>query len=139
MINVSIEEYDGDYENLFDASYFFLLHLFKDPIDLRVDIIFDDLGDSGNFTGLIEKIHGHHYEIYIHDGLSYSLTLITLAHELTHVKQYFFQELLEHSNGDVTWKGKHYNHLSFHEFIPWEEEAFRMELDLYYRWLFLYK
>jgi hypothetical protein len=62
--------------------------------------------------------------------------LISIGHELVHVKQYVNGESRDYANGDVWWKGKRYpkecrDDISLYYFSEWEIEAYGLELGLF--------
>lgn len=56
--------------------------------------------------------------------------MMTLAHEIVHLKQYALGELDEDTN---TWKGKRYNSKSYWN-TPWEIEAYGRERGMYFEY-----
>ena len=69
------------------------------------------------------------FEIELRKYRSLKLTLLTLAHEMVHLKQFAKKEL----NCDQTrWMGKSFDseNVSYHDY-PWEVEANSMECILY--------
>jgi len=100
-------------------------------------------------NGLLEEegIHGdcladdfdvnqRHYEFTIrldYDPKDMHLMISTLAHELSHVKQYAIGQLrYDYSNSDVSiWEGKKFNSESMpYDKLPWEIDAVRSEKAL---------
>jgi hypothetical protein len=62
-------------------------------------------------------------------------TLITLAHEMVHVKQFARKELVElKSNTLFRWYGELYGEEVHYYEQPWEIEAHGREYGLYYMW-----
>jgi hypothetical protein len=57
--------------------------------------------------------------------------LLTLFHELTHLRQYATGQLKDKYNGDQNWKGQVYPYESEYWMVPWELEAQGMELTAY--------
>ena len=62
--------------------------------------------------------------------------LITVGHELVHVKQYLNGEIFDYKSGDVRYKGTYFeasctqDEESYYD-SPWEVEAYGRELGLY--------
>jgi hypothetical protein len=57
-------------------------------------------------------------------------TLIrTLAHELVHVKQFARGEMFELPNGQIMWKGRKCHRTKYDD-LPWEKDAFNLEVKL---------
>lgn len=71
-------------------------------------------------------------------------TLISLSHELVHVKQFYFREfLVDFENNRAVWKGKVYkvdfsserfNNYEYWD-CPWEIEAHGLEKGLIQQWM----
>lgn len=82
--------------------------------------------------GTFEKIATNRYAIELKLGLDIEMMLLTLAHELVHLKQYATNELRSRVIGgqlvDI-WKGKRYRNLHYDD-QPWEIEALQKEQDL---------
>jgi hypothetical protein len=68
--------------------------------------------------------------------LSKSNTLLTLAHEMVHVKQYIKGELQDFRAKRTTkWQGKLVDEDKIYYYdLPWEIEAHGREMGLYTRW-----
>lgn len=63
-------------------------------------------------------------------------TLMTLAHEMVHVKQYATGELRDHVPGVSKWKKELFNEQKTHYYdLPWEIEAHGREFGLYVRYI----
>lgn len=81
------------------------------------------------------------FEIEVNNSMSVRRTLMAIAHEMVHVKQYAKGELVDHiRSSKVSFKGTIYNHPSpsFEDDYwdaPWEIEAFGRELGLYLRYM----
>ncbi len=144
MIKVDIES-SGDISDdvintLYDATYFFIRQLIPQCARIRIDIIIDDdieLRDEG-YLGCIEVLKPHHYEIYIDESLDLDEMVISLAHELVHVKQYELRELVELKNSALQWNGVFYSNALYND-APWEKEAFEKEnvlFECYQNWIF---
>ena len=99
-----------------------------------IDVIGRDIIDS---EGSCEPVDVNRYVIELKKGMSLELSLITLAHEIVHVKQYAQKELkVIHIRNDLVdvWKGKRYRNVDYID-QPWEQEAFSMDEDLYHDFL----
>lgn len=119
-----------------EAANFYLQQLIpSDKLSkLQVDIVGYDSMDS---DGSCERVSASKYLIELKKGMSLELALITLAHEIVHVKQYVQKELkiiyVKDDFVDV-WMGKRYRNVKYYD-QPWEREAFSMDEDLYYDFL----
>ena len=119
-----------------EAANFYLNQLLpSDKLSkLQIDIIGYDSMDS---DGSCERVSASKYLIELKKGMSLELALITLAHEMVHVKQYVQKELkIIYVKDDVVdvWMGKRYRNIAYYE-QPWEKEAFSTDENLYYDFL----
>jgi hypothetical protein len=74
---------------------------------------------------------GDNVAVLIDSGLSYSKTLVTLAHEFVHVKQLALGQLRALKKYDASkwvWCGRVYENNDY--FSPWEDEAYTREHEL---------
>jgi len=117
------------------ASRFFINELMgKDHKDVSVKIRFNPrLLSKDGFRGSIiwtdERKCPRKFLIEIDAGLSRKQTLLTLAHELVHVKQYVYGELRDSSDGKhVNWRGRNIlvddDNIREYYSSPWEIDAF---------------
>ena len=76
-----------------------------------------------------ESRKAREFQIEIHPGIGAAEILKTLAHEMTHIKQYAYNE----TNETLTrWKGKKVDSDSIDYWVqPWEIEAFGTEVGLF--------
>jgi len=83
--------------------------------------------------GTCEKISKKKFVIELNDDLGVELRLITLAHEIVHIKQYLTKQLrtwhLKTGTIDV-WEGKRFRNVNYFQ-QPWETEALLLEEQLY--------
>ena len=96
---------------------------------LKIEIECLDIENDGT----VEKIGTNNYLIELCNNISFEHMLVTLAHEVVHIKQYILKELKTHyiygKPVDV-WKGKRYRNLKYLD-QPWEKEALQKEVELY--------
>lgn len=126
-------------EQRYAAQYF--AHMLLGPrlsrsITLFIKNEYDD-GGHGSATFLDDNHNPRSFEIIIDPKNGKRAQLMTLAHEMVHVKQYVKGELKtlfnQHEN---RWKGRYIRDDQFHYFDqPWEIEAFGRELGLYNRYV----
>ena len=115
-----------------EATQFYLEQIIpvSKRVRLQIDIIALDIMDS---DGSCEKAGANKYIIELKKGMSLELALITLAHEVIHIKQYALKELktiyVKNDFVDV-WMGKRYRNVKYSD-QPWEQEAFSKDQDLY--------
>ena len=114
------------------ATKFYIQHLlpnYKHSL-FKIDIIgVKNLEADGTF----EKISTNRYAIELRTDLDIQIMLLTLAHELVHLKQYATNELRSRVvAGQLVdiWKGKRYRNLKYDD-QPWEIEALQKEQDLF--------
>lgn len=75
------------------------------------------------------------FDIVIFKGLSLNTTLLTLAHEMVHLKQFAKKELWDHYESSKSkWRGKliDENKINYWD-LPYEIEAYGRELGLFLR------
>lgn len=115
-----------------EATKFYLEQLLpKNKLNkLEIDIL---ALDNINSDGSCEKVAKNRYIIELKRGMSPELLMITLAHEIIHVKQYVQKELktiyVKNNVVDV-WMGKRYRNVKYNN-QPWEQEAFSKDENLY--------
>jgi len=93
----------------------------KFKIDPYIEIYFR--GDSHSLGGCIEIDDGE-YQIDLRRSMRLKDMLMTLAHELVHVKQYEYGELTQDSEDNISYWDK-----------PSEIEAYGRELGLFITWV----
>jgi len=76
----------------------------------------------------------HTYYIDLHLVQCAKEFLLTLFHELVHVKQFTLKELVYHGDYEL-WHGVRYKSKECEYSRPWEKEARRMEALLYKRFM----
>lgn len=97
-------------------------------------------GNTGSYHGFIEFLDDNHrpkeFLISVRKDLPKRKLLITLAHEMVHVKQYAKGELKYLYKGGLDkWQGKIIARKTHYFDKPWEIEAFGRELGLYERYI----
>ena len=102
--------------------------------------VFIKNGNTGSFHGFIEFLDDNNrpkeFLISIKKDLPKRKLLITLAHEMVHVKQYARGELKYlFKGGHDKWQGKIIARKTHYFDKPWEIEAFGRELGLYERYI----
>ena len=120
------------------AAKFFISKLISKRLaeTLYIFIEFDkELGYAGLATWLDEPVRAKEFSIRINPSHDEPF-LVTLAHELVHVKQYAKGELRDLLTvpDQINWLGTRYkqsNEDTGYKDQPWEAEAFSKEWDLY--------
>lgn len=80
---------------------------------------------------------GYDFEIELNRKLTFEHMMITLAHEMIHLKQYATKELKSKfvkGKPIDTWKGIKYRDIKYKD-QPWEHEAMQLEEELYHKFL----
>ena len=104
-------------------------HFFKIYLDINA-------GES-EADGYCTHIDQYDFEIEINKNLTFEHMMITLAHEMVHLKQYATKQLKSKfigKNAVDVWNGAKYTNLQYHK-QPWEREASRLEEELYHQFL----
>lgn len=121
------------------ASVFFLESLVSkrlmNHVSLDIEVknrshIEDGADGYCEVTGYNTSNKPREFTIQIAKHKSKRYMLMTLAHEIVHLKQYALGELDENTNA---WKGKRYNPRSYWN-TPWEIEAYGRERGLYFEY-----
>jgi hypothetical protein len=106
-----------------DACYFFIKHLMPKCRKMEIEIHLKKMtGDAVGYCLMTDTIRD--YEIEIDKSLSIKNLILTLAHEMVHVKQYYNREMVA-----VGWRWKNAmvkNDTPYFE-LPWEKEAYKMQ------------
>jgi len=96
-----------------------------------VMIIFDFCTPDDGFHGEVMYDDAEdHYVIEIADTLDGEELLVALFHELYHVHQMVYGDLVEHENR-LLWQGESLVYEGDYHGSPWESEAMKMEKVLY--------
>ena len=82
-----------------------------------------------NVTGLCSGWRDWLEIKYLARGVDRETKLLTIAHELVHAKQTILGELVVEPQ--LYWRGKPYIGFDQEPFYPWEEEAYRLETEIY--------
>jgi hypothetical protein len=119
-----------------DAFNFALKYLMPRKRNLTIDINITDIPDDAEaYHCCIEK--GQH-EIEVQTGLIEEDFVTAIFHEMVHVKQHERGELKDHGVRKA-WKGEEYISLfsTTDEYmaLPWEEEAYRLQEEMYTKWI----
>lgn len=89
--------------------------------NVEADVVFEDTKAS----------HNSEFFVRVDAGMPLRDTLIAVAHELVHVKQYRLGELVQHPQKSM-WKGQAVTVDDYYD-RPWEIEAFGRQLGLFVR------
>ena len=90
---------------------------------------------EGLLGGVIDTDDTNTFEMDICHTMSLRKKLLTVAHEMVHVKQFTRKELTHTTKRAVkSWKGKNYHDSQYWD-CPWEIEAYGRELGLFTMWV----
>lgn len=103
--------------------------------NIRVFVVFEKLPNPINaFCQWTDDNHVcREFLITVNKKLNKKTTLIALAHEMVHVKQFAKKELKDYLRSEkVRWKGKifHLEKIKYWS-CPWEKEAYKKDKILY--------
>jgi hypothetical protein len=103
---------------------------------IKVYVKCNDEEDGGS-AGPIDDIRRPRvFEIYVNPLMGKRRQLITLAHEMVHIKQFAKDELKYNVRRNTDkWLGEHIDSSVDYFDKPWEIEAFGRELGLYIRYM----
>ena len=123
-----------------DAVKWYARHLLGERIypTINLTIVFNEELIGKDLYGSCEQQDEYrNYTININPNLGKRNTLIVLAHEIVHLKQYAKGELKDCSKvKSVRWKGKLYCEENVNYWDqPWEIEAYGRERGLYLRFI----
>lgn len=91
-----------------------------------------------SLSGAVARVHMHNRRKYtIYHSKDEKVTLATIAHEITHIKQFYLRELTYSKKGHFQWYGLTMKYKTHTEYLltPWEIEARAMEEVLAYAYL----
>ena len=114
------------------ANFYADLLIPKQKHKIYLDINANEISADGYCTCM----DLYDFEIEIHKDLTFEHMMITLAHEMVHVKQYATGELRDYvkSTSLNRWQGKIVDDSKINYWDrPWEIEAFGREFGLYAR------
>jgi len=120
----------------FDAVNFAIKKLMPRKRNLSVEITITDIpGDADAYHCCIDK--GEH-EIEVQSGLIEEDFMTAVFHEMVHVRQHERGLLKDHGIRKA-WKGEEYigiyDTVDTYMNLPWEEEAYRLQEELYNKWI----
>jgi hypothetical protein len=118
-------------------AYYCIQKMMPRKKNLEIDIIqVTNLRNTdGDWANCIDTEDLNTFEIKVERQMSLRKKLLSVAHELVHVKQFARKEL-EHTESISysTWYGKRYRTTNKYWELPWEIEAYGMELGLFNQW-----
>lgn len=99
---------------------------------LEVTFVFKrNIGGDGFVSWEDDNHRPREFEMLLDSSLDLYRTLLTVCHEMVHVKQFIHGELKDMFQGGYrqVWKGKEYSGMS-HKQLPWEAEAYDLEEEV---------
>lgn len=119
-------------------AYYCVSALMPRKKNLEVDIkqIKDLQTKEGDLASCVDTDNLNTFEIKLDKDMSLRKKLLSVAHEMVHVKQFSRKEL-EHTTSvhKQVWKGKTWNTKNEYYDLPWEIEAYGRELGLFNMWV----
>jgi hypothetical protein len=129
-MEIKVLTYSKNRESIEKVAKFYAKQLNLTRSKYKVFICTDpDLRKENGAFGLCGRTGEREITISLYSRLSFGKMLYTLAHEMTHVKQFakgqYRSELAKNGRHKRFWLGKRVT--AKYEKRPWELEAFRME------------
>ena len=120
----------------YDAVNFAIKKLMPRKRNLQIEVSIADIpGDADAYHCCIDK--GEH-EIEVQKGLIEEDFMTAVFHEMVHVRQHERRDLKDHGVRKA-WKGEEYigiyDTTETYMNLPWEEEAYRLQEELYEKWI----
>ena len=120
----------------FDAVNFAIKYLMPRKRNLSIEINITDIPDDADaYHCCVDK--GEH-EIDIQSGLIEEDFVTAIFHEMVHVRQHERGILKDHGIRKA-WKGEEYigiyDTVDTYMNLPWEEEAYRLQEEMYNKWI----
>jgi len=106
---------------------FAIAKLFPKFKKFTIDVEYESMGRWE--YGYAEQYANKYFVITLKDNMSLKNTIMTLLHEMVHVKQYLKGEL-RLGYKEKVWKGRKWNGDDYTNY-PWEKEARKLEESLY--------
>lgn len=120
----------------YDAVNFALKYLMPRKRNIEIEVTITDIpGDADAYHCCIDK--GEH-ELEIQTGLIEEDFMTAVFHEMVHVRQHE-RGLLKDHGVRKAWKGEEYigiyDTVDTYMNLPWEEEAYRLQEEMYKEWI----
>ena len=107
----------------------------KKNLEVNISIKRNMIENEGMFAGVVDTDDTNTFDMELDSSMSLRKKLLSVAHEMVHVKQFTRGELKHTDNLAVSsWKGKKYHESKYWE-CPWEIEAYGRELGLFTMWI----
>lgn len=119
------------------ASLVFLNSLMpKTKKKIKLSIHFSPLDIKGYIEWVDRPVKPSQFKIVLNENFKKKQTLMTLAHEFVHLKQYATGELSDQPfKKHIKWKRKNFieDESNYYD-LPWEIEAYGREISLYVKY-----
>lgn len=126
------------------AIMFFANQLMSNKLikNLRINLKFramDKDHPGGECTWVDTNVRPREFDIEVANNFGRRSQLLSIAHEMVHVKQFAIGELMDYTSSKYSnhskWRNVAYNYVKIDYYDhPWEIEAYGRELGLYVRY-----
>ena len=120
-----------------DLAFFCVKKLMprKKNLEVNISIKRNMIEDEGMFAGVVDTDNTNTFDMELDSSMSLRKKLLSVAHEMVHVKQFTRGELTHTNKLTVKrWYGKDFHDSKYWE-CPWEIEAYGRELGLFTMWV----
>jgi hypothetical protein len=110
-----------------EVTYFMIKRLMPRLRNIEIDVVIRKMtGDAVGFC--LCRDNNRDYEIEISNALTVKDFVMTLCHEMVHVKQFVRNEMT--ADDRLIWKKKFISEDTAYYDLPWEKEAYAMQAKL---------
>ena len=120
-----------------DLAFFCVKKLMprKKNLEVNISIKRNMIENEGMFAGVVDTDNINTFDLDLDSSMSLRKKLLSVAHEMVHVKQFTRGELKHTDNFAVKrWYGKAISEANYWE-CPWKIEAYGRELGLFTMWI----
>lgn len=139
IVTKNINTNNIDIKELKNAANYFADKLLtkRQKRNIKVNLSMKNIYDKGYIEWVDKPVFPREFNIVLNNKYKKKQTLITLAHEMVHLKQYVIGELKDATlRSDVKWKREEINEDKMHYFdLPYEIEAYGREYGLFKRYM----
>lgn len=110
----------------YNVVYFMLQKLLPRLRNIEIEVKFSKMNDDAvGYCMMLDN--NREYQLEISKDLNVKELVMTICHEMVHVKQYVRNEMKE---GQMVWKKKPIASDTKYYDLPWEKEAYTMQASL---------
>lgn len=110
----------------YNVVYFMLQKLLPRLRNIEIEVKFSKMNDDAvGYCMMLDN--NREYQLEISKDLNIKDLVMTICHEMVHVKQYVRNEMKE---GQMVWKKKPIASDTKYYDLPWEKEAYSMQASL---------